>query len=156
MTDVRIREAAVEDADALAATYRDAYRESQALGFPMKAGSATPEQVEAWIRDHRMLVAETEESAVGGVRLAAVDDATVKLSRLGVRQGWTGMGIGSRLLDRAEDAAEGDGFETIRLTTPEAHPYLVEFYRSRGYRITGDYALEHREYDEVVMEKPLD
>lgn len=155
MDDVHVREAAPHDAEALAAAYRDAYRESRELGFPMGAGSATPEEVTAWIRDYRVLVAETEREIVGGVRLAAVDDATMKLSRLGVRDGWKGLGIGSRLLDRAEDAAEGDGFESVRLTAPENHPYLVEFYRSRGYRITGDYPIEFREYDEVVMEKSV-
>lgn len=155
MDDVRIREAVTEDADALAATYRDAYRENRELGFPAKAESATTEEVRDWIRNHRVLVAETEETVVGGVRLDKIDDETVKLNRLGVREGWKGMGVGSRLLERAEESARARGSETIRLTTPENHPFLVEFYRSRGYTVTGEYPLEYREYDEVVMEKTL-
>jgi ribosomal protein S18 acetylase RimI-like enzyme len=153
MDDVRIREAITEDADALALTYRTAYRKNRELGFPAKAESATTEEVREWIRSHRVLVAETEETVIGGVRLEKIDDGTVTLSRLGVREGWKGMGVGSRLLERAEASARARGSETIRLTAPENHPFLVEFYRSRGYTVTGEYPLDHREYDEVVMEK---
>jgi GNAT superfamily N-acetyltransferase len=158
MDDVRIRTATPEDAAPLAAAYRDAYRENRDLGFPAKAESATAEEVTGWIRDHRVFVAEdhAEETLVGGVRLEATDDETVKLSRLGVREGWKGMGLGTRLLKHAERAARDDGYGTMRLTTPENHPFLVEFYRSRGYAVTGEYPLEYREYDEVVMEKRLD
>jgi GNAT superfamily N-acetyltransferase len=155
MDDVRIREAATEDADAIAVTYRNAYRENRELGFPAKAESATAEEVRDWIRNHRMLVAETDETVVGGVRLETVDDETVKLSRLGVREGWQGMGVGSRLLERAEESARARGSERIRLIAPEKHPFLVEFYRSRGYTVTDEYRLDHREYDEVAMEKTL-
>ncbi len=155
MDDVRIRSATPEDAEALAAAYRDAYRENRDLGFPAKAESATAADVADWIRNHRMFVAETAETMVGGVRLEATDDAVVNLSRLGVREGWKGMGLGSRLLKHAERAATEEGYETIRLTTPENHPFLLEFYRSRGYDVTGEYPLQYREYDEVVMEKQL-
>ncbi|MFB6221463.1 MAG: GNAT family N-acetyltransferase [Halolamina sp.] len=155
MDDVRIRTAAPDDAEALAAAYRDAYRESREFGFPMKAEEATAGEVEVWIRDHRVFVAEAEGTIVGGVRLEAAGDDTLQLSRLAVREGWKGMGIGSRLLKHAERAAREDGYGSMRLTTPENHPYLVEFYRSRGYAVVGDYPLEYREYDEVVLEKRL-
>ncbi|NHN58038.1 MULTISPECIES: N-acetyltransferase [Halorussus] len=88
------------------------------------------------------------------VRRATEDDADrVKLGRLGVREDRKGEGVGGSLLDRAEDAARNWGYDVVRLTTPEDHPYLPDLYRRRGYEKTGEYPLEYREYDEVVMEK---
>ncbi|KPN29663.1 putative acetyltransferase [Halolamina pelagica] len=171
MADVTLREATDDDAAALAATYRDAYAENRRLGFPAKSGSATPEQVARWIRDHRVFVAESEGTVIGGVRLervdgsersaagsqqSATDDAIVTLSRLGVRERWKGDGVGSQLLEHAERAAREAGYTTVRLTTPDEHPFLPEFYHAHGYEITGDYPLAYRDYDEVVMEKSLD
>lgn len=157
MGDVTVRKATADDAAALAASYRDAYAANRRLGFPAKAGSATSEQVAEWIRDHCVFVAESEGEVIGGVRLERVDDdATVKLSRLGVRERWKGDGVGSRLLEHAERAAREAGYATVWLTAPDEHPFLPEFYHAHGYEITGDYPLSFRDYDEVVMEKSLD
>ena len=153
MSDIQSRRATVTDADALARAYRSAYRENRELGFPAKAGSATEDEVAEWIREHRMYVAATDDEVVGGVRLEATDDDRAKLSRLGVREEWKGEGIGSRLLDRAERAVRECERTTVWLTTPEEHPHLPEFYRSRGYEATEPHPLDFREYDEIVMEK---
>lgn len=185
MSDVRIRRASADDAEELAAVYRSAYRENRELGFPAKAGSATPSEVADWIRDRRVYVAEIEDEIVGGVRLEAAeppetaerpeaterpesadqleagerpeatDSDCVKLSRLGVHESWKGEGVGSRLLDHAEDAVRYCGYEAIWLTTPGEHPYLPDLYRRRGYEKTGPYPLDFRQYDETVMEKQL-
>ena len=155
MSDCQIRRATVADAAALARAYRSAYRENRELGFPAKAESATEAEVAEWIREHRVYVATVEGDVVGGVRLEATDDDRAKLSRLGVRGEWKGEGIGSRLLDRAERAVRECDRTTIWLTTPEEHPHLPEFYRSRGYEATEPYPLDFREYDEIVMEKRI-
>ncbi|MFW5939015.1 MAG: GNAT family N-acetyltransferase [Halolamina sp.] len=156
MADVTLREATPADAEPLAAAYRDAYAENRRLGFPAKAGSATSEDVAAWIRDSRVFVAESEDEVIGGVRLEATAEGVAELSRLGVRERWKGEGVGTRLLRHAERAARDAGHTRIRLTTPDEHPFLREFYHAHGYEITGDYPLPYREYDEVVMEKLLD
>jgi len=152
MSDPRIRDATTDDADRLAAVYRSAYAENRRLGFPAKAESATSEDVAEWIREAQVLVATVEERIVGGVRLERTNDG-VKLSRLAVAADSKGEGIGSDLVAAAEDAVCEWGGERVWLTTPEDHPYLVDFYRERGYEVTGDYPLEYRNYDEVVMEK---
>lgn len=154
MPDPGIRAATDADAERLATVYRNAYAETRELGFPMTAESATADDVAAWIRDYRVFVAERDGTVVAGARLDPTDDA-VKLSRLAVHSDWKGEGLGTRLLDHAEDLAREWGHDTIRLTTPPEHPYLPEFYRDRGYEETEPYPLTHREYDEVVMEKEL-
>jgi N-acetylglutamate synthase-like GNAT family acetyltransferase len=148
-----IRRATV--ADAVAAVYRSAYRENRDLGFPAKSESATESEVEEWVREHRVFVAEVEDEVVGGVRLEATEAERVKLSRLGVHEDRKGSGIGSSLLTHAEEAARDDGYESIWLTTAEEHPYLPDLYRRRGYEATEPYPLDYRQYDEVVMEKQL-
>ena len=153
MSTVSIRRAGADDAEPLAAVYRSAYRENRRLGFPAKAESATPETVGEWIAEHEVHVATVDAEVVGGVRLEEVAPERVKLGRLAVRADCKGDGIGSRLLEHAECVARNHGYATVRLTTPEDHPYLPGFYRSHGYETTGKYPLEYREYDEVVMEK---
>ncbi|WP_227354127.1 GNAT family N-acetyltransferase [Haladaptatus salinisoli] len=153
MTEPRIRRAVVADAEELARAYRSAYRENRRLGFPASAGTVTGRDVAEWVRECRVYVAETEGEVVGGVRLEAGDSNRVKLSRLGVREERKGEGVGGRLLDRAEEAVRDCGYAAVWLTTPEDHPYLPELYRRRGYEKTGEYPLENRSYDEIVMEK---
>lgn len=152
---VTVREAEADDAARLAAVYRSAYAENRRLGFPARAGSATGTTVREWIREHRVYVAESDGTVVGGVRLERADDAA-KLSRLGVAPDRQGEGVGSRLLERAEAAAREWGCAVVRLTTPPEHPTLPAFYRTRGYEQVEPYPLEYRDYDEVVMEKRLE
>lgn len=156
MTESDITRATVTDAEELAAVYRSAYRENRRLGFPAKAESVTEHEVADWIRDADVYVATVDGTIVGGVRLETVNDDRAKLSRLGVHEEWKGKGIGSALLDRAENAARESNSARIRLTTPEEHPYLPDFYRRRGYEKTEPYPLDYREYDEIVMEKRLE
>ncbi|MFC7136853.1 GNAT family N-acetyltransferase [Halobaculum litoreum] len=155
MSDIAVRTATVDDAERLAAVYRSAYARNRELGFPAKAASATDATVTEWIRDDHVLVAVAEGTVVGGVRLDPVDDDAVKLSRLAVHESRKGEGIGAALVDAAERWSGRHGHGTVRLTTPEEHPFLPEFYRDRGFRKTGDYPLAYRDYDEIVMEKRL-
>lgn len=152
---VDARLATVDDAEGLARAYRSAYRENRELGFPAKAESATEAKVAGWIRDHRVFVAAVDGDVVGGVRLEETDPERIKLSRVGVHERWKGNGVGSQLLARVEEWARARGYETIWLTTPGEHPSLPDFYRRRGYEKTGDHPLDYRDYDEIVMEKPL-
>lgn len=155
MIESRIRRAVVADAEELARAYRSAYRENRVGGSPASAGTVTDRDVAEWIRECRVYVAEIEGEVVGGVRLEAGDSNRVKLSRLGVHEERKGEGVGGRLLDRAEEAVRDCGYATVWLTTPEDHPYLPELYRRRGYEKMGEYPLENRSYDEIVMEKRL-
>ncbi|WP_313693887.1 GNAT family N-acetyltransferase [Halorarum halobium] len=155
MDDLEVRPARTADADRLAAVYRSAYERNRELGFPAKAESATGAEVAEWISERRVYVATVGDDPVGGVRLEETDPGRVKLGRLAVHDRWKGRGIGGRLLDHAEEAGRDLGAETVRLTTPEGHPFLPALYRDRGYEKTGEYPLAYREYDEIVLEKQL-
>jgi len=155
-----IRPATPDEAAALAAVYRSAYRQNRDLGFPAKAEAATADEVADWIREYRVFVAKIDagsigEDIVGGVRLEATVSNRLKLSRLAVHADWQDERIGSRLLSWVEAVAQAEGRDAIWLTTPEEHPFLPAFYRRHGYEKTGEYPLEYREYDEIVMEKRI-
>lgn len=152
MNGLQVRRATAGDADGLVDVYRSASRENRQLGFPARAESVTKREVVDWIRSGRVGVAAVDGAAVGGVRLEATGPDRVKLSRLGVHERWKGTGIGSGLLDHVHREAGDCGYAVVWLTTPENTP---ELYRCRGYEVTGEYPLDHREYDEVVMEKRL-
>lgn len=154
-SDVTIREASPADAQRLAEVYRSAYAENRALGFPASAESATASEVAEWIADHTVFVAVVESAVVGGVRLTEPEPGRGKISRLGVHDNWKGQGVGRDLLDHVERVCRDRGYESVRLTTPAEHPFLPELYRSRGFEKTGAYPLDYREYDEIVMTKPL-
>lgn len=155
MATVSIHLADRSDAADLAGVYRSAYQENRELGFPAKAETVGAETVAEWINQYQVFVASVEGEIVGGVRLEETDSDRIKLSRLGVHADWKANGIGSELLDHAETIAQSNGYRTIWLTTPEDHPFLFDFYRSRGYHRTAEYPLEYRDYDEVILEKPL-
>jgi ribosomal protein S18 acetylase RimI-like enzyme len=135
--ELRVQRASIGDAENLARVYRSAYQENRRLGFPAKAESITKSEVEGWIQKNRVYIVKIEDEVIGGVRLEVTDSARVKLSRLGVYESWKGEGVGSRLLDHAEDVIRDSDYSTVWLTTPEDHSYLPELYRRRGYEMTG-------------------
>lgn len=151
-----IREAVEADIDALLNIYHGAYRENRQLGFPAKAETATSSDVETWLNEEVVYVAVDGDDVVGAVRAEETEPDRVKVSRLAVRIDHQGRGIASELLDHVETVARSGGAAVTWLTTPSEHPYLPELYRRRGYEKAGDYPLEYREYDEIVMEKRLD
>lgn len=153
MSEPKIRRATAADANELVDVYRSAYQENRCLGFPAKAESVTVRTVMEWIQGSQVYVATIGDEIVGGVRLDTSDSDRVKLSRLGVHDKRKGEGIGSTLLNHAEQLVREEGYTTIWLTTPEDHPYLPQLYRRRGYEMTKPYPLEYRDYDEIVMEK---
>lgn len=155
MEELEIRPADPDEASVLAKVYRSAYAGNERLGFPASAGSATAETVARWIRERTVLVATVDGEPVGAVRLEESDPGRAKVSRFAVQEDLKGNGIGSALLDRAEALAQEWDCETVWLTTPPEHPHLPDYYRDRGYEVTGPYPLETRDYDEVVMEKSL-
>lgn len=149
MNELHIRQATPQDAEQLVHVSHSAYRENRELGFPAKAGTATVEDVQEWVDDGRLAVGA--QQVIGANRIDETAPGRLKISRLGVHDDWKGHGVGSALLDRVEQLARAEGYEAVWLTTPGEQPYLPALYRDRGYTKTGEYPLEYREYDEIVM-----
>ncbi|MFP9190390.1 GNAT family N-acetyltransferase [Natronosalvus vescus] len=170
--DLEIRPATPTDAAAIARLYRRAYRSAADLGYPSRMTEIDAETVADWLeRDATTLVAlESTTSAsvtnddagndagddafVGTVRLLEEREEPY-LERLAVHPERQGDGVATTLVDRIETIARERGYDCIQLTTFDEHPFLIEWYRSRGYEPIEHHETDDREYDFVTMEKPL-
>ncbi|AGB15879.1 acetyltransferase [Halovivax ruber XH-70] len=169
-SDATIRRATHEDAAAIAACYRDAYRVGAERGFPTRMTEIGADTVYEWLdADAITLVAEPGETnvgdggsggtepdgsqpVVGTVRLLE-ERETPYIERLAVVESWQGNGLGQRLFDRAESIVQSRGYDTAQLTTYDTHPFLYEWYESQGYEPIETHEKPDRPYDYVTMER---
>lgn len=144
MNDVTIRAAKSDDATAI----RRVARESWHAAYDEVVGEETVDEVvdrwydteglrESTARDgDEFLVADREDgSIVGFVHVAPItgeDDAFDLVRIYLVPEEW-GAGLGTRLLDRAEERIRERGAERLRLTVVADNDMGVGFYESRGF-----------------------
>jgi ribosomal protein S18 acetylase RimI-like enzyme len=76
------------------------------------------------------------DPAYAAIRWESADPALI-VHRLCVDPRWQGKGLGSRLMDFAEQHAASEGFASIRLDAYSGNPGAVALYRKRGYREAG-------------------
>lgn len=82
-------------------------------------------------------------------------DEVGEISQFAVAPRFKGRGLGSRLLELAEERLRTLGAAEVRLSTPDCIPHLVRFYRHRGYREIGTVRRPGKNYDSVVLAKSL-
>jgi GNAT superfamily N-acetyltransferase len=135
----RLRPAELGDAEAIAATLREAFAEFESLytaaGF--RATTPTPDQLRARWAEGPAWVAEHEGTVVGTV--AAVPRPTEMYVRsMAVRPAARGLGIGALLLRTVEAAALAGRYSRLALSsTPFLHAAL-QLYQRHGFRRTGE------------------
>ncbi len=91
-------------------------------------------------KNEMILAAIQNEQVIGCVLLQPVNDITVKLRQMAIAATEQNKGIGSRLLEEAENTAWKSGFERIVL---HARKTAADFYEDAGYTAEGD------EFEEV-------
>jgi len=171
--DATIRRATPEDAAAIAACYRDAYRVGAERGFPTRMTEIEADTVYEWLdADAVTLVAEPDQadgketasdgnessrgkSVIGTVRLLEKRE-TPYIERLAVVESWQGNGLGRRLVERVESLAQSRGYATAQLTTYDTHPFLYEWYGRQGYEPIETHEKPDRPYDYVTMERQFE
>jgi ribosomal protein S18 acetylase RimI-like enzyme len=128
-----LRDAAADDAPAVAALVDSAYRHYVdrigTLPGPMRDDYA------AAVRDRRVLLAvpSTAPAALAGVLVLDVADEGFLLDNVAVHPDHQGHGLGNMLLDRAEVEARAAGFDSIYLYTHELMTENQAIYAGRGY-----------------------
>lgn len=65
-------------------------------------------------------------------------DSAIELQRLYVKEGFTGMGVGSRLLERGEKCAAQGNFDHLWLRVWEGNNRAIQMYLDRGYAVCGN------------------
>lgn len=126
-----VRDARPEDAPAVHALYHAAYSvHNDPHRPPVAALKDTLDDVRAYIRDSRVLVAE---DAAGRVVATVALRRIANVRRLAVAPDAKGEGLGAALLEAAVEAARGEGFEVAMLDTMAEHPWLPGFYARHGF-----------------------
>jgi GNAT superfamily N-acetyltransferase len=79
------------------------------------------------------LVAEVDGEPIGSAILTPYGDGEIKLSKLFLKPEFRGLGLGSEMLARSEDAARERGYRRISLGTRALYVEAVRLYERRGW-----------------------
>ena len=154
MSEIKIRKAAIEDAEMLAElsykTFYDAFHEhpknapEDLADYMEKAFN--PETVRAeLLEEHSIfLVAEIETETAGyaKVMIGAIEDGIsaekpIELNRLYSHQKFLGKGVGARLMDECFNIAKENDCDVMWLGVWEFNPRAQAFYKKYGFREVG-------------------
>lgn len=128
-----VREATVADVDAMRELAQAAYQVYvERIG--RQPAPMTADYGQAVESDHAW-VAEYGERVVGLLVLWPANDHLL-LENVAVLPQAQGLGVGSRLLQLAEEQARTQGLREIRLYTNEAMTETLDYYPRRGFRET--------------------
>ncbi|MEX0681104.1 MAG: GNAT family N-acetyltransferase [Balneolales bacterium] len=103
-------------------------------------------------KDSFHLACRMEGEIVACVVFKPLSRTEIHMRQMAVRSGWQGSGLGSRLLDFAEDFVFRKGFREIVLHARET---AIGFYKKLGYRIESDRFIEVT-IPHFVMRKSLE
>ena len=130
------------DVEAVVALVESAYRgDSSRSGWTTEAdildGQRTdPEEVRSVLAD--LLVAVDDAGEVVGCCTLVPKDGYAYFGMFAVRPGLQGGGVGSALLERAEQAAAEHGSQHVEMTVITTRTELIDYYLRRGYVDTGE------------------
>jgi len=130
---VTVRRATPDDVPALYVVVHDAYLlyvpRIGRMPAPMTADySAAVQAGQAWVAE--------ADGAIAGLLVLVVYPDHLLIENIAVQPSSQRRGIGSRLLELAEDEARANGLGEIRLYTNEGMTENLAFYPKHGYRET--------------------
>jgi ribosomal protein S18 acetylase RimI-like enzyme len=141
-TFVQVREAAEADVGAIAQFLWNAWAEAgpDAAGWvgaseQVVAQITTPGAIRARIGgpQRRMFLAWQDDEVVGFAATRTIDDQTVELAGIVVRQTLVGHGIGTPLVEAAIESANAHSFGRMVTRTESSNHRALAFYESRGF-----------------------
>lgn len=127
---MRFRDARPADAPTLHALYHEAYAvHRDPHRPPVAALRDTVADVESYLAEGPILVAEEEGALVGSVALRPI----ANVRRLAVHPDAQRAGLAGALLEAALERARAEGYAHAMLDTMADHPWLPGFYARRGF-----------------------
>jgi ribosomal protein S18 acetylase RimI-like enzyme len=81
----------------------------------------------------KVFVSKIGENIVGFCAIREIDDTSLELAGIVVRQDQVGKGIGTDLFQRARSEAIDSGFTTMVVKTESNNERALAFYRSKGF-----------------------
>jgi GNAT superfamily N-acetyltransferase len=144
--DVRIRQAIVEDAPAVAAMLVEAAQwvEEHDGTTMWVEGELTGDRVASEVEAGLFFVAECDGGIAGAVRFQLEDQLfwpdldtgdSAFVHRLAVRRSYAGQGVSTALLQWAADSARSLGKQYLRLDCDADRPRLRNVYEGFGFRL---------------------
>jgi len=129
-----IRTASTADTAEITRVINEAF--SKAEIFFVEGDRTTPEEVAGLLEAGTFLLAEDDKGLQGCVYLALENDGAY-LGLLSVLPGQQKRGLGSALMNAAENFCRDGGCKFMTIKIVNLRTELPEFYRKRGYRETG-------------------
>jgi len=155
---LRIREAVDADVPALRRLVNAAFAEHAESGVNFTGITQDDEETRQRMRGRQVYLVCVGRKAAGTVSLEtiAVPDvgAVLEVSQFAVHPDFKGRGIGSFLLEFAENRAREIGAVQTRLSTADSIAHLLRFYENRGYEVVGRFRRPGKNYDSLLMAKP--
>jgi phosphinothricin acetyltransferase len=152
---MRIREARIEDVDAVTQIYNDAVLNTVAT---FDTHPKTISEQERWFAEHDsknpILVAEEDGLVLGWASLSRWSDRcgycdTSEIS-VYVRTGYRGKGIGRSLVERVLEAAEEAGLHTVIARITASRESSIRLFESLGFIHVGTLREVGRKFDMLL------
>ena len=104
-----------------------------------------------------MFLAVEDDKVVAFAATRRIDEASVELAGIVVRQDMVGEGIGTPLLEVALQQVKGAGFSDVVVRTEVTNERAIGFYESRGFERVGDVVqvVEGIEIEVVELKRAL-
>lgn len=122
--DVVLRRATADDAEAIAEVYLRSFRGA----YPFTRAH-TDDQVRSWIRDVIIPTRETWAAVAGGSVVGMMVLDGEELDQLYIAPGWTGRGVGGRLVKLAKGLRPGG----LSVYTFQVNEGARRFYERHGF-----------------------
>ena len=137
--EIRIREAAAQDAAAIAAVLYESFIEFRALYTDGGSTATTPnvEQILVRMAEGPVWVA-TVEATVLGTAAAVVKGSRLYMRGMAVLPSARGLGVAARLLDQVEQRARREGCGSVFLSTTPFLSGAIRLYEESGFRRTDE------------------
>ncbi|NLM73630.1 MAG: GNAT family N-acetyltransferase [Clostridiaceae bacterium] len=131
-----IRQAAIEDAEAVYEILQSSFREYCITAGIEKADALTEtvEDIRKQILSNTVYIAEVDKKTIGTLRLT-INGEEAYLSRFAVDKNCRNNGVGETLMAVAEKYLISMGVRRIVLHTASRHTSLMRFYLGRGFYV---------------------
>jgi tRNA threonylcarbamoyladenosine biosynthesis protein TsaE len=132
VSDLSVREARTEDAEAVRDVIHAAFEARPVLDPPSTALTETTHTVRESLAQHGGLICHVDGVAAGAL-LFADRGSALALRRVSAVPRFQARGVASAVVGVAEEVAAGRGYDDVTLLARSELPATVTFWRRRGY-----------------------
>lgn len=155
------RLATAADVQAIRKLVNDAYQELANMGLNFTGTYQDDKITHERMQNAEVYMLHRDDELIASINVSVKDletgnDKCLFINQLAVRPDQKRRGLGSYLLDLAEDRARQLGITRLRLDTAIPAKHLVEMYQIRGYSIIEEVQWEGKSYRSYIMEKRID